>query len=193
MEAAVGLQSKSAEAIRSQLACRVNLYLNKAWSRNPELSRISWTELWGLTRPGVPFHCSQGTSLAAELRFSAYASQGDRIAGDRIFHERCAVCHGTKGSGGPHGPSLIRPELEHGDSDLAVFRILRDGIPGTAMPPAQLPIPKLAQVIAYVRALQARLPEQVAADPPPLAIHVSSERLRAAGSRPDEWLTYAGL
>ena len=34
---------------------------------------------------------------------------------------------------GAPGPSLARFGYKQGDSDLAVYRVLRDGIPGTAM------------------------------------------------------------
>ena len=191
-KAAIGMESKSNEELWDQFSCRVQLYLQKARGGSAELSQLSWTELWGLTRPGIPFHCTEGTSLEASLRYSSYASEGDRQAGARIFHEHCTGCHGSDGSGGPHGPSLLRPQYNHGDSDLAIYKVLRDGIPGTAMPSAGLPLRELLQVTAHLKMLQAHLSEDQKAQPSGLAIHVSSERLRAAGTDPGEWLTYSG-
>lgn len=187
-----GLGSKSSDVVWSQLVCRMHLYLQKAQGGTPELSELSWTELWGLTRPGIPFHCSEGTSLEASLRFSSFASEVDRMAGARIFHERCTGCHGSDGSGGPHAPSLIRPTYNHGDSDLAIYKTLRDGVPGTAMPSAGLSIYERLQVSAHLKGLQARVSANDMPQPSPLAIQVSSDSLRAAGTRTDEWLTYSG-
>ena len=184
---------KSGTKIWGQLSCRAQLYLRKARGSSTELSQLSWTELWGLTRPGVPFHCDGGSSLEAGLRFSSFASVGDRTAGAGIFHERCTVCHGNDGSGSPHGPSLIQSNYEYGDSDMAMYKILENGVRGTAMRPTGLPSAQALQVIAYVKALQARLPQTSDDKPPPRPpVDVSNERLRTAGTRTDEWLTYSG-
>ena len=189
----VGLESKSGTELWEQLSCRAQLYLRKARGSSAELSQLSWTELWGLTRPGVPFHCDGGTSLEAGLRFSSFASAGDRTAGAGIFHERCTACHGNDGSGSPHGPSLIQSNYEYGDSDMAMYRVLEHGVRGTAMRPTGLPSAQALQVIAYVKALQARLPQTSGDKPPPRPpVDVSNERLRTAGTRTDEWLTYSG-
>jgi alcohol dehydrogenase (cytochrome c) len=174
------------------VSCRARLYLQKARGEVPELS---WSELWELTRPGRGFHCLEGgTSLEAGIQYSTYAaSEEDRTAGARIFRERCTGCHGVDGSGGPVGPSLTRPQYKHGDSDLAIYQVLRDGISGTAMPRAGLPVSEALQVTAYLRMLQAHSSEDnIKPKAPGLAIHVNSERLRAAGTNPDEWLMYSG-
>ena len=34
---------------------------------------------------------------------------------------------------GLHAPALNRPGFKHGDSDLSIYKILRDGVPNTAM------------------------------------------------------------
>jgi alcohol dehydrogenase (cytochrome c) len=170
------------------VSCRARLYLQKAQGGIPELS---WAELWELTLPGRAFRCAEGKSLEASLQYSTYASEENRSAGARIFRERCTGCHGVDGSGG-FGPSLTRPQYKHGDSDLAIYQVLRDGISGTAMPRAGLPPRELLQVIAYVKMLQAHSSTDHEPEAPRLAIHVNSERLRAAGTNPDEWLMYSG-
>ena len=171
------------------VSCRARLYLQKAQGGVPE---VSWSELWELTFPGRGFHCKYvGTSLEANMQYSTYASEEDRSAGARIFRERCTGCHGVDGSGGAVGPSLTRPQYKHGDSDLAIYRVLRDGISGTAMPRAGLPASELWQVTAHVKTLQAHSSEDHKPKAPPLAI-VSNERLRGAGTNPDEWLMYSG-
>src|SRR5712691_493055 len=85
-KSAAGLESASNEAIWAAVSCRARLYLQKAEGGIPELS---WTELWGLTRPGRGFHCVEGRSLEASIQYSASASEDDRRAGARIFSERC--------------------------------------------------------------------------------------------------------
>ena len=112
LKSSLGLQSKPNAEIWSQLTCRMHLYLAKLRGAGPELAGLSWTELWAMTRPGIPFHCAEGTSIGASLRFSAFASESDRLAGAGIFHERCTACHGSDGSGGAHGPSLTQSNYE---------------------------------------------------------------------------------
>ena len=177
-------------AAGNAVSCRARIYLQKARGEVPELS---WSELWELTLPGRGFHCLEGgTSLEASIQYSNYASEEDRSAGARIFRERCTGCHGVDGSGGQVGPSLTRPQYKHGDSDLAIYQVLRNGISGTAMPRAGLPVSELLQVTAHLRMLQAHSSEDNKPKAPRLAIHVNSERLRAAGTNPDEWLMYSG-
>jgi alcohol dehydrogenase (cytochrome c) len=185
----VGLESVSNEKIWNSFSWRAQLYLKKAQGGVPE---VSWIELWELTRPGSGFLWAEGISMEASLRSSAGSSESDREAGARIFRERCTGCHGSDGSGGLHGPSLARPRYKHGDSDLAIYKVLRDGIPGTAMPNANLSLRERLQVTAAVRMLQLHSSEDHKAAESRLAIQVNSERLQATGTNPDEWLTYSG-
>ncbi|HUI21392.1 MAG TPA: PQQ-binding-like beta-propeller repeat protein [Methylocella sp.] len=192
-KSAAGLESASNEQIWNAVSWRARLYLKKAEGGVPE---ISWAELWELTRPGSGFYLENmvtyGQSLESGLHFSATASETDRETGARIFRERCTGCHGLDGAGGLHGPSLARSGYKHGDSDLAIYKLLRNGIPGTAMPSAGLPLRELMQVAAYVKTLQVHSFKDRKAEAPRPAIQVSSERLQAAGANPAEWLTYSG-
>ena len=101
------------------------------------------------------------------------------------------MCHGGEGTGG-HGPALNHPGLKHGDSDLAIYKVVRDGVPDTAMVPVPLGFTERWQVVAYVRALQLKNVAQAENKAPPLDIRVSPEQILAAGSKTDEWLTYSG-
>jgi alcohol dehydrogenase (cytochrome c) len=180
------------ERLWQELSCRAHLFLQKAQGN---ISELSWTELWMLARLGAGYQCIEGRSLEASLKFSSEASADDLVAGKRIFRERCTVCHGSDGSGGPHAPSLARSGFKHGDSDLAIYKVLRDGVPDTAMPSAGLPPRELLNVVANVKALQAHgLANNDASDDHKarLAVQVSNERLKAAGTHTDEWLTYSG-
>jgi alcohol dehydrogenase (cytochrome c) len=189
IKSGMNLGGYSDENIWNAVSCRARLYLQKA---RGGVSLLSWSDLWVMTRLRPGFYCAEGSSLAAELQYSSVANEADRKEGGRIFRASCSGCHGSDASGGPFAPALTRARFDAGDSDLAIYQVLRNGIAGTAMRPVRLPPRKLLEIIAYLRALSAR---SVAADEsagPPLAVEVSSERLQAAGTKPDEWLTYSG-
>ena len=152
----VNQEGASSEKIWDSASCRARLYLQKA---KGEVSGVSWTELWGLMLPGRGFICTEGASLEGDVLYSTHATEDDRNAGARIFRERCTGCHGTDGSGGPFGPSLTRLQYNHGDSDLAVYKVLRDGIPGTAMQSTGLTLLERLQVTSHLRTLQNQLSE----------------------------------
>jgi alcohol dehydrogenase (cytochrome c) len=181
------LSNQKSDKLWAAMSCRAGLYLDKAEGKVPDLS---WFEIWALSQPRMGFDCVEGTSWDSALKFSSIAGPEDRRAGASIFHDRCSGCHGKDGSGGTIGPSLTRSAFVHGDSDLAIYKTIRDGVPGTAMPRAQLPLSELLRVMSYVKSLQAHLPEEE--EPSRPTISVSSERLNAAGKNTDEWLTYSG-
>jgi alcohol dehydrogenase (cytochrome c) len=185
----VNPEGRSNEEVWSAVSCRAQLYLQKA---KGEVSEVSWAELWGLTLPGRGYHCTEGSSLESSLQFSAEASEGDREEGARIFHERCSVCHGVDGSGSPFAPALTRSQYNHGDSDLAIYKVLRDGVPGTGMQSVGLTLLERLEVISHLKALQSEKSEARRPQASRLAIQVSNERLLSAGTNPDEWLMYSG-
>lgn len=74
-------------------------------------------------------------------------------AGDAIFHERCAVCHGQKAQGSM-AANLVRTRSVRRGSQPALFQLIRNGIPGTDMPPQpDLPDNGIWQIISYLRSL----------------------------------------
>jgi alcohol dehydrogenase (cytochrome c) len=186
---AENIEGASNEKIWNAMSCRAQLYLQKA---KGEVPQVSWVELWGLTLPGRGFVCTEGSSLESGVQFSANASDDDRKEGARIFHERCSVCHGVNGSGTPFAPALTRSQYNHGDSDLAIYKVLRDGVPGTGMQSAGLTLLERLEVISHLKGLQSQQSEALQPQASPLAIQVSNERLLAAGTNPDEWLMYSG-
>lgn len=93
-----------------------------------------------------------GTMVLAQEANPFAGNEAAVAAGRVIFNSTCAGCHGADGAGGS-APPLDRP-LKRGDSDGATFRIIRDGIEGTAMPA----FPALSEdnswrVATYVRAI----------------------------------------
>jgi cytochrome c oxidase cbb3-type subunit III len=76
----------------------------------------------------------------------------DLAEGQRVFGTECSYCHGPKGEGG-QGAVLAVPRLPHAPDDQTLFRIIREGIPGTRMPASALTTSQIWQVEAYVRTL----------------------------------------
>jgi len=53
--------------------------------------------------------------------------------GRGAFRIYCAPCHGIRAQGG-RGPDLTRGTFNSGDTDAELFRVIKDGVPGTEMP-----------------------------------------------------------
>lgn len=177
--------------ISEALSWRAQLFARKAGGDVPDLS---WTELWQMTRVSGGFGLGGFVTKAQSIEGSIvnpFVSNDDLQAGARIFSEHCSLCHGSDGSG-RHGPPLNRSGLKHGDSDLATYKVVRDGIPGATMIAADLKLSERWQVVAYIRTLQLQRSDDKDDDARHLHIQVTTERLLAAGTRTDEWLTYSG-
>ena len=173
-----------------KLTWRVRVLALKARGGIPELS---WSELWQMTRQRGGFgmvNLLRGVTVDGTIR-NAYDSDADHRVASDIFRVRCAICHGNEGAGGIVGPSLNHAGLKHGDSDLAIYKVLRDGVPDTAMNALSLSLVQRWQLVGYVRQLQLHDIGSVAGRAP-LDIELSSERILSAGSKTDEWLTYSG-
>src|SRR5262249_14172513 len=106
-QSVIGVEGLSRERIAQAAFCRAGLFIEKAQGK---ISELSWVELWEMTRLRSAFHCGEGRSMEASLQYSSAASEEDRAEGARIFRERCSICHGGDGLGGPNGPSLTRPQ-----------------------------------------------------------------------------------
>jgi len=76
-------------------------------------------------------------------------------AGRQLYNSSCTVCHGLEGTVGDRGPALAaaRRYLRTSDDDL--FNAIKNGIPGTLMPPAQAPDNDIWKIVAYIRSLRA--------------------------------------
>ena len=77
-------------------------------------------------------------------------------AGQPLFVQTCAHCHGSGGEGGQgegQGPNLITNNDVRKLSDAELAGVIRKGVPGTAMPSFPLPEPQIRQLVAFVRSL----------------------------------------
>jgi alcohol dehydrogenase (cytochrome c) len=172
------------------ISWRVQIYLKKAYGGIPELS---WTELLKMTTQQGGFSLQRAVtwdqSVDAALT-NPYISHEDQEVGRHLFSENCTRCHGPDGEGAL-GPSLARFGYKNGDSDTAVYRVLTDGLSGTAMVPTHLSFAERWQVIGYLRTLQLHSVKSNQ-ERRPLGIQVSSEQIMRADGSPGEWLTYSG-
>ncbi len=147
-------------------------------------------ELVHLLRPGAGFALdaleSSRNPLAA-LRVPDRL-RNDSAAARRIFAARCAQCHGANGEG-ITGPSLAPANRRHGPSDWATFRVLQDGVAGTAMQPAGLAFDDAWRVVGYLRRIGRTADE--APSRPPMA-PVTEADIAGADTTTSEWRTYTG-
>jgi cytochrome c oxidase cbb3-type subunit 3 len=92
--------------------------------------------------------------LQAQRRQAAPSYDPKEIeAGNRIFVESCAVCHGVDGRGSARGPSLTQGLVVSRGSDEEVAGVIRLGIPNSGMPPFALPDGEIKQLVAFIRSL----------------------------------------
>ena len=169
------------------ISWRAEIYLMKAVGRVPELS---WTELLRTTWPKGGFYLKDviatGQSVNAVLS-NPYTTREDLEAAQQIFSARCAECHGLDGRGNL-GPSLARSGFRNGDSDLAIYRVLTDGVAGTPMAPTDLSFAERWQMVGYLRNLQLH-PGNNSRQ---VDVRVSSEQIKSADERRGQWLSYSG-
>jgi putative heme-binding domain-containing protein len=76
--------------------------------------------------------------------------------GRELYNENCTVCHGVDGAVGDRAPALAAARSYVRRSDAELFDAVRNGIPGTGMPPTGLGDEDVWRVVAYVRSLRAR-------------------------------------
>jgi cytochrome c oxidase cbb3-type subunit III len=100
-------------------------------------------------------------------RFSRAGQRDPKAAkaGEYEFRINCAFCHGLGARGGGRGPDLTRARKKHATSDAAMFQIISNGIPGTAMPAngtngqgVGMTDEEIWQLIAYIRSVEVTAP-----------------------------------
>ena len=86
--------------------------------------------------------------------------------GGVFFRRACGSCHGREGRGGVMGPDLVSGRWKHRGSDTDLFRVISEGIAGTAMPALRASEERIWMIIAYLRSIRAYSDVPVQGDPP---------------------------
>lgn len=80
--------------------------------------------------------------------------EGDVLAirlGNALYDARCATCHGADAKG------IVAPDLTllwaTAEDDPRLFQILRNGVPGSIMPPSTSPDTELWSMLAYLKSI----------------------------------------
>ncbi len=123
-----------------------------------------------MLRP-VIFGLACALALPAQLFFeetipktNPYTGAADVKRGQQLFLGQCGGCHGPQGEGG-RGPSLQRPKLAKAPDDESLYKLIREGVPGTEMPGSWVLIAReVWQVAAFVRSLGRTAEETVSGD-----------------------------
>lgn len=87
----------------------------------------------------------------AQKRSTSPASE----LGAKLFPANCGSCHGIDGRGGERAPDIATRRDIQRLSDDALAKIIRDGVPGTGMPPfGSLGSAKIQALVREMRRLQ---------------------------------------
>jgi putative heme-binding domain-containing protein len=78
----------------------------------------------------------------------------DVVEGGRLFRANCTICHGPDGNFIP-GVHLGRGIFKRAASDTDLVGIIRNGIPGTPMPPSNYSEFQATTIVAYLRSMAA--------------------------------------
>ncbi len=90
-------------------------------------------------------------------------------AGQKLYGQACQACHGGNAAGGDRGPALATGVFRHGAKEGEIFLNIRNGLPGTQMPPfSRLKVEQVWQIVSYLGSLRgapAKIGEVVSGDP----------------------------
>src|SRR5689334_16327054 len=108
---------------------------------------------------GLTLHLSAqpppSASASAEQTRNPLTGDAQAISkGAVLFRQECVFCHGVGARGGMRGPDLTTGSWTHGGSDADLADTIKDGVPGTAMPPNNLTADEIWRIIAYLRTLE---------------------------------------
>lgn len=96
-----------------------------------------------------------GDAAASDDPAKLYMGDAEAIAkGHELYLTVCSGCHGAGAEGG-RGPNLITGRNVRRASDEELFGAIKNGIPGSDMPPSPLPDDQIWQLAAFVRNLSA--------------------------------------
>ena len=88
-------------------------------------------------------------------RVNPYHDQQEAAAGERVFKDHCAQCHGEDARGTKKRPSLRSQRIQQQATEGDLHWLIKNGSMKYGMPSwAKLGDPQIWQVITYVRSLK---------------------------------------
>ncbi|PCJ22938.1 MAG: hypothetical protein COA96_12980 [SAR86 cluster bacterium] len=117
-------------------------------------SKFYWRGV--LTTAAFSLSLLVNTSSHAEDAGNLYNTTFDVNAGERYFERQCSRCHGFDAKGDEEtGAPDLTGRLNRASTNVGIYNIIREGIPGTAMLAigANLPEAQVWQLVAYIDSL----------------------------------------
>ena len=93
-------------------------------------------------------------SSAAPARAQRFHVPGELEQGEILYQANCATCHGLEGDE-VRGTDLAHGQFRRASTDEDLIGIIRNGIPGTAMPANNVSPVQAAAIVGYLRSLAA--------------------------------------
>ena len=94
-----------------------------------------------------------GAPVAAAQDHAGQYEQADIEFGARLYNANCTRCHAESGDA-VAGVDLRSGDYARAGSDRELMRLLRIGVPGTAMPPNDFSSSELTGLVAYLRMMR---------------------------------------
>lgn len=159
------------------------------------LPGIGWRMLIGMMEPGGRFWLKpllDNPNPNVVLQ-NPYDSRKDLERVRETFRTRCSECHGADGRATAAGvPDLATGTFVRGASDWALFRTIRDGIPGTAMSPHPLPDSTIWRLVGLIRSWSRRPGDSASAPDAGIAsVDLTSTRIATLSDTSSDWPTYS--
>jgi putative heme-binding domain-containing protein len=95
-----------------------------------------------------------GSTLVGASLVAQHNTAQDIEDGERAFRNTCANCHGPDGDQ-VAGIDLGRGVFRRAKTDQDLVQIVRNGVPGTAMPASEMPVAQAEQIVSYLRSVAA--------------------------------------
>jgi cytochrome c oxidase cbb3-type subunit III len=105
--------------------------------------------------------CLLALAALAYGQKNPFDSPQDVDLGSRLFQTHCSYCHGSHGEGG-RGADLTSGQYRYGASAAELFNTIRNGIPGSEMPPARATDDDVWRMLAFVSKIGSAGLEEIA-------------------------------
>lgn len=128
---------------------QITAIIHSGRGRMPAFAALQGAELADLLH-----FLSKAPAVAAAPSSSEPAKPSAQVAaGEALFHQNCAFCHGRDAMGGETGPDLTQSKLVLADKDGdKIAPVVHNGRPESKMPAFNLSNEEIASVVAFIHA-----------------------------------------